>query len=366
MMARSPEAAPAPVPDRGGFRSDWPRRTIRARLALFYFGAFLVSGIILLVATVALWQGGSSTSVARAPQGGAAGLAVPRVDPPQVAQHRADLHHLLVAAATALVLLAVLSIAFGWLAAGRFLQPLRLITTTTREISANNLNERLRLNGPEDEIKELGDTFDALLERLERSFEAERRFAANASHELRTPLATMRASLDVAMAKPGPVPAQTAVLADRLRRELDHVDNLLASLLTLAQAQRAPAADEATVSLDELASAAVDQRSGTISDMGLRIDQERCPDACVRGSETLLSRMVDNMVENGVKHNERGGWLGCKPPSTVRLCASSLRTVVRSFNLKTSSNWHGLSSVLARSEPVLNEATAWGCRSSRP
>jgi len=202
---------------------------------------------------------------------------------------------------------AVLSIAFGWLAAGRFLQPLRLITGATREISANNLNERLRLNGPQDEIKELGDTFDALLERLERSFEAERRFAANASHELRTPLATMRASLDVAMAKPGPVPPQTAVLADRLWRELDRVDNLLASLLTLAQAQRTPAADEATVSLDELASAAVEQRSATISDMGLRVDQERCPDACALGSETLLSRMVDNMVENAVKHNERGG-----------------------------------------------------------
>jgi signal transduction histidine kinase len=111
------------------------------------------------------------------------------------------------------------------------------------------------------------------------------------------------------MAKPGPVPPQTAVLADRLRRELDHVDNLLASLVTLAQAQRAPAADEATVSLDEVASAAVEQRSGLIADMGLRVDQERCPDACALGSKTLLSRMVDNMVENAVKHNERGGWV---------------------------------------------------------
>jgi hypothetical protein len=217
-----------------------------------------------------------------------------------------------VAAGTALVLLSVLSIAFGWLAAGRFLQPLRLIRTTTREISATNLNERLRLNGPQDEIKELGDTFDALLERLERSFESERRFVANASHELRTPLATMRASLDVAMAKPGPVPPQTAVLADRLRRELDQVDRLLASLLTLSQAQRAPADDEGTVSLDALATGAVEQRSGMISDMGLRVDQTRCPDAWALGSETLLSRMVDNMVDNAVKHNERGGWVQVK------------------------------------------------------
>ncbi len=312
MMARNPEAAPAPMLNRRGLRLDWPRRTIRVRLALFYFGAFLVSGLILLVATVALWEGGSTTSVARAPGPGAGRSAVPGGAPPEVAQHSADLHHLLVAAGTALVLLSVLSIAFGWLAAGRFLQPLRLIRTTTREISATNLNERLRLNGPQDEIKELGDTFDALLERLERSFESERRFVANASHELRTPLATMRASLDVAMAKPGPVPPQTAVLADRLRRELDQVDRLLASLLTLSQAQRAPADDEGTVSLDALATGAVEQRSGMISDMGLRVDQTRCPDAWALGSETLLSRMVDNMVDNAVKHNERGGWVQVK------------------------------------------------------
>ena len=309
MRAQSPEVPPAPVVNRGGLRSDWPRRTIRVRLARFYFGAFLFSGIILLMATVALWEGGSTTSVARVPGPGALHVAAPRATLPQVVQHRADLHQLLVAAGTALVLLAVLSIAFGWLAAGRFLQPLRLITATTREISATNLNARLGFNGPEDEIKELGDTFDALLERLERSFEAERRFVANASHDLRTPLATMRASLDVAMAKPGPVPPQTAVLADRLRRELDHVDRLLASLLTLAQAQRAPAADEGTVSLDALASAAVGQQSGAITHMGLRVDQGRCPDAWALGSKVLLSRMVGNMVENAVKHNEQGGWV---------------------------------------------------------
>jgi signal transduction histidine kinase len=334
MSTMGPEVAPAPALNPGGLRADWPRRTIRARLALFYFGAFLVSGIILLIATVALWQGGSrvSTSAVRAPGPGSARLAGPGAAPPQVAQHSADLHHLLIAAGAALALLAILSIAFGWLAAGRFLQPLRIITSATRDISATNLNERLGLSGPEDEIKELGDTFDALLERLERSFEAERRFVANASHELRTPLATMRASLDVAMAKPGPVPPQTAVLADRLRRELDHVDRLLASLLTLAQAQRAPAADEGRVSLDALASAAVEQRSATISSMGLRVDQQRCPDAWVLGSEILLSRMVENMVENAVKHNEPEGWVQLQTAldgSVVRLVVENGGPVLR-------------------------------------
>jgi signal transduction histidine kinase len=311
---RHPWVITAPVLHRRGLRPGRPPRTIRARLALFYFGAFLVSGFVLLVATVALWQGGSrvSASVARAPGPGAGGAGPRATALPQVAQHTADLHQLLLAAGTALVVLAVLSIAFGWLAAGHFLQPLRLITTTTREISANNLNERLRLSGPDDEIKELGDTFDALLERLERSFDAERRFVANASHELRTPLATMRASLDVAMAKPGPAPPQTMVLADRLRRELDQVDRLLAGLLVLSQAQQAPAADEGIVSLDALATAAIQERCVTISNMELRVGRQPCSDASVRGNETLLSRMVDNMVDNAVKHNEQGGWLQVK------------------------------------------------------
>ncbi|MGD0811359.1 MAG: HAMP domain-containing sensor histidine kinase [Acidimicrobiales bacterium] len=341
MTAVGPEAAaapaPVPVPSRLGVRPHWPRRTIRVRLALFYFAAFVVSGITLLAATVGLWAGGSTASVARAPGPAAGHLALPGSVPPQIAQHSSDLHHLLIAAGTALVLLAVLSIAFGWLAAGRFLQPLHLITTATREISSTNLHERLRLNGPEDEIKELGDTFDALLERLERSFEAERRFVANASHELRTPLATMRASLDVAIAKPGPVPPQTAVLADRLRRELDHVDRLLASLLTLAQAQRAPSADQGTVSLDALASAAVEQRLGAISQMALRVDQQRCPDAWALGSETLLSRMVDNMVENAVKHNEQGGWLQLQTAvdgQVVRLVVENGGAVLRPEDVK--------------------------------
>ena len=145
--------------------------------------------------------------------------------------------------------MAVLSLAIGWLLAGRFLRPLRTITTTAREISATNLHERLNLAGPDDELKELADTFDELLDRLDRSFAFERQFVANASHELRTPLAGMRTSLDVAMAKPGPVPPHIATLADRLRRELDHVDRLLESFLTLAHTQQGPPADQSTVSL---------------------------------------------------------------------------------------------------------------------
>ena len=298
-------------------RRSWlrlPRRTIRARLALFYFGVFLVSGVVLLAATVGLWQGSSgirATAVAHPSPSPRTSLSPNRAGPPQLVQHTSDLHQLLIAAAAALALVAGMSIVLGWLVAGRFLQPLRAITATTREISASNLHERLNLGGPDDELKELGDTFDDLLARLERSFQFERQFVANASHELRTPLATMRASLDVAMAKPGPVPPQTVTLANRLRRELDNIERLLESFLTLAQSQRGPVSDQATVSIDAVASAAIERRSHDISYMGLDVEQERCPETLVRGSETLLSRMVGNVIDNAVKHNEHGGWVRC-------------------------------------------------------
>jgi signal transduction histidine kinase len=193
-----------------------------------------------------------------------------------VAQHSSDLHQLIIAAAIALALMAVVSLALGWLVASHFLVPLRAITSTTRDISATNLHERLNIAGPDDEIKELADTFDDLLERLEQAFDFERQFVANASHELRTPLATMRASLDVAMAKPGPLPPPMTVLDERLRRELDHVDRLLDSFLSLARARRGPATDEAVVSLDEAVATAVD---------------------------------------NAVNHNEPGGWLRAQTSS---------------------------------------------------
>jgi signal transduction histidine kinase len=193
--------------------------------------------------------------------------------------HGSDLQQLLIVAGIALGMMAVVSIGFGWLVAGRFLRPMRAITTTAREISATSLHERLSLAGPDDELKELADTFDDLLARLERSFQVERRFVANASHELRTPLTTMRAAIDVALAKPGPVPPQTVTLADRLRRELDRVDRLLESFLTLAHTQQGPAADDSMLSPAEITSAAIERRADAISRMALTVDEGGGPPA---------------------------------------------------------------------------------------
>jgi hypothetical protein len=120
----------------------------------------------------------------------------------------------------------------------------------------------------------------------------------------------MRTSLDVAMAKPGPVPAHIRTLADRLRRELDQVDRLLESFLTLAQTQQGPLADGSTVSLAELARVALERRADSISELELDVEQQQQrPDAWVVGSATLLSRMAENVIDNAVGHNQPGGWV---------------------------------------------------------
>ena len=222
-----------------------PRRSLRVRLALACWGVFVVSGVPLLAVTVGLWQGTTSSggsSGSRAAPGqvaapgsvtGPAGSAArglpgnPAGQQHSVSvssvQHSFDLHQLIVVSGIALVIMAVPAIAVGWLVAGRLVRPLRAMTTAARNISATNLHERLNLSGPDDELKQLADTFDDLLGRLDRSFQSQRQFVANASHELRTPHATMRVWLDVALAKPGPAPPHMADLGDRLRHELDHV-----------------------------------------------------------------------------------------------------------------------------------------------
>ncbi len=267
-----------------------------------FFAVFLASGAVLLAVNFAVWQGTTSDLTAHAVPTPTGGLVT------SITQHGSDRHQLLVASGIALAVMAGASLVLGRLVAGRFLRPLQKITSTTKEISATNLHERLNLAGPDDELKELADTFDQLLDRLERSFAFERQFVANASHELRTPLAGMRTSLDVAMAKPGPVPSQFRTLDERLRRELDHADRMLESFLTLAHTQHGLLGDESTVSLGELARLAVERHADAISAMGLDIEQHPCPGTWVSGSELLLSRLVENVVDNAVGHNQPGGW----------------------------------------------------------
>ncbi|HEY3902757.1 MAG TPA: HAMP domain-containing sensor histidine kinase [Streptosporangiaceae bacterium] len=293
-----------------------PRRSVRLRLTTLYGILFFISGGLLLAAVTGVTVS-SSTSVARVP--GHPARAVPPLPPGPSSVNSSVSHQLIIASFIGLGIMTVVSLGLGWLVAGRALRPVRTMTAAAQQISEHNLNERLAVTGPKDELKELGDTFDGLLQRLETAFNAQRRFVANASHELRTPLTTMRASLDVALAKPEPVPPQTVALAGRLRVELDRVDRLLEAFLVLARAQHRDLPSTAMQPLDYLVTAALGDQAMPIEAKGLTVRHADSPDgAWVSGSQALLSRLVENVIENAVRHNEDGGWVAISADADSR------------------------------------------------
>jgi len=294
------------------------RRTVRLRFTALYGVLFLLSGTGLLAITNIVTIGSSEVTQAvpfgsqqfQQPALADAQARIGQLQAQLAEQHAAQSRELLVGSVVALGVMAVVSMVLGRLLAGRVLRPLRTMTAATRRISADNLHERLAVPGPADEVKDLADTIDELLERLEGSFTAQRRFVANASHELRTPLTTMRASLDVAVAKPEPVPPQTIALAGRLRTELDQVDRLLEGFLVLARTQHGDLPDHTTLSLGHLVSASLAGRAADITAKSLTVHDAISHDgAQVRGSRTLLRRMVDNVIDNAIGHNHDGGWI---------------------------------------------------------
>jgi signal transduction histidine kinase len=300
-----------------------PRRTVRLRLTITYGVLFLLSGAVLLAITSGVVYSRSSVAAAQAsPSVGQTPLQLAQSQVQQLrdelaaeqqAQHTGISQDLLLGSAIGLGIMTVASVALGWGVAGRALRPLRQMTAATRRISEDNLHERLAVCGPDDELKDLADTIDGLLGRLETAFAAQRRFVANASHELRTPLTTMRASLDVAIAKPEPAPPQTVALATRLRAELDQVDRLLDGFLTLARAQHAALPGHDMVSLANAVSASLAVRTDAIAAKHLTVDHGghggRPDGAWVIGSQTLLGRMIDNVIDNAIAHNHDGGWI---------------------------------------------------------
>jgi len=279
--------------------------TARLRLTALYGCLFLLCGAALLAITYAL--------VAHSP-----------ISFGVTHERNAYLHDLVVKSGIALAIMAVIAALLGWLVAGRILRPLRTITAATWKISDTNLHERLALNGPHDELRELAETIDALLQRLETAFEAQRRFVANASHELRTPLTTMRAVLDVAIAKADVPPQLTAVDAN-LRQGLDQADRLLESFLALSRAQHGEIGELATLSLAQLVSEALARHSQAIADKQIELHTSITP-VPVNGSEMLLARMVENVIDNAVRHNQPRGTItiGLEPyDGQVRLVVES-------------------------------------------
>jgi len=286
--------------------------TVGSRFTLLYGAAFLVCGAALLALAFVLSGGAVSDSEpvpGQTPETGGADAAQNRIHELQNQLAATDADHsrqMLLGSLIALVAMVFVAFAVGHALSRRVLRPLRWITAATREISAESLDRRLAVTGPDDEVKDLADTVDGLLERLEASFASQRRFVADASHELRTPLATMRAVLDVAAAKPEAAP-QALALADRVRPQLDQVDRLLDGLLALARAQHGALAAPSGVDLAELVSAALAARDEDIAAAQLTVTADLPPDLHVSGDTALLARLVANLVDNAVLHNEEGG-----------------------------------------------------------
>ena len=282
-------------------RSLFPRTTVRWRLTLLYSLIFLICGTLLLAITYWLFA-----NFAYSPPKEPFNPVMVRVEEAMSVQRTTGLYRLQIYSGIALAFMAIVSVVLGWLLAGKVLAPLRRITAATDRISETNLHERLSLRGPPDELRQLADTIDRLLERLEAAFEAQRQFVANASHELRTPLAMMRTSLDVAIAKPGGVPDQTRALDAELRVDLDQADSLLESFLILSRAQDGRIEEQDQVGLEPLITVALAARADQIAAGGLTVDTHLAGVA-VAGSATLLARMIENVIENAVRHTEPAG-----------------------------------------------------------
>ncbi len=287
-----------------------PRRTVRLRLTLWYGGLFLACGAALLAVTYALvvraFVGGTAgNATCRQPGVGCHVIGTGPARAQALAGNAAVLHELLTRSLLALALTAVLAVALGWVIAGRVLRPLRRITATVREISAARLSERLALSGPRDELSELADTFDGLLARLEASFEAQRQFIANASHELRTPLARQRVISQVALASAGATAETLRAAHERVLVSGAEQQQLLDALLMLARGQ-AGLDQREPFDLAALARQVLAARGGEARARGLTLHTALAP-AASAGSPRLAERLVANLVDNALRHNEPGG-----------------------------------------------------------
>jgi signal transduction histidine kinase len=225
-----------------------------------------------------------------------------------ITQIRHDtLRELLWRSAIALGLMAVISIGLGWFIAGRLLRPIHEIADTARRITDERLDERIALEGPPGELKDLADQFDAMLERLQGAFEAQGQFVANASHELRTPLTVIRTEIDVALDDPSAGRAELEATAEVVRRAIDRTEGLIDRLLVLARAE-GPLQVDAEVNIPDAVRRALAVRASDIDNLGLRLTL-RLGESSVAGDPVLLDRLVGNLVDNAIDHNEREGWI---------------------------------------------------------
>lgn len=288
-----------------------PARTVRLRLTLLYSGLFLVSGLALLATTYLIFRDTTGVdlivptgilrerdlvhAVSRNPE---VMRQVRQMYTASVARNTHDLHQGLIESGIALAIMAAVSIVLGWLVAGRVLRPLRMMTATTRQISERNLNERLALAGPRDELKDLADTIDGLLARLEAHVAEQQRFAANASHELRTPLAITQTLLDVARNDPNNANGE---LVNRLHEVNSRAIDLTEALLLLSRADQSSFTQE-HVDLSLIAEEAVETLLPLAEKRGVTIETSGDTTSTI-GSHALLLQLATNLVHNAIVHN---------------------------------------------------------------
>ena len=324
-------------------RRLWPRK-VRTRLTLIYALLFLAAGSAVLALTYALvarslpTQPSAAAAAAGSQElsnltrqckplsgeqtpvsllitckkaeaafnaGSAAGLQ---------AQRQRALSDLLAFSLVGLAFMTLASGGLGWFMSGRVLRPVRVITETARRASEQHLGERLALTGARDELKELADTFDEMLERLDTAFATQRRFVADASHELRTPLTVMRTAIDVTLAKPSPSAQQLTDMAVRVRRSIDRAETMIDALLTLAVSDQGKLSTEFT-DLATWAEDALDAAAPEIKRLQLHTEVE-LDSAETTGDPHLLERMISNLVDNAIRHNKPGGWIRLRTSST--------------------------------------------------
>ncbi|MFB9928342.1 sensor histidine kinase [Amycolatopsis halotolerans] len=325
------------------------RLSVRTRLTALYGGFFLLAGIVLVVVTYVVVSNelpvpaqylGDGVSLrlgqamsADALPADATFSAIPadtasaeRVATAVLTDYRSStMSTLVLASAIALVVTAALALLFGWFMAGRALRPLHTITSTARRLEAGKLDQRIKLDGPRDELKELADTFDSMLDRLAGSFDSQKRFVANASHELRTPLAVQRTLIEVALENPDAGPVLTKLGAHLLRTN-ERSERLIEGLLVLARSDRGLSA-RAPVRLDKVVRSVVKLTAAQAKEAGVTVET-RLRARTVIGDAVLLERLVLNLVSNAISYNVPDGWvavtIGATPALSVRNSGSNV------------------------------------------
>jgi hypothetical protein len=290
-----------------------PALTLRLRLTLLYGGLLtVVAATLLVVALVVLDR--AVRSLPRFPPGVrlqfGTGSSLTSEQFSQLVRDSAR-SELLRSAGLVFAVVAIVGVAAAYVLAGRALQPVSRVTSTARRLSDETLDQRIALDGPADELKELADTFDAMLARLDAAFDSQRRFVANASHELRTPLSVIRTEVDVTLGDPGASVTELRTMAEVIREASMRADRLVDALLVLARSDgqaRQGLAQREPVDLASLVPAAVATVAAEASARGLAVSTETRP-APVEGDPELLERLVGNLVENAVRHNVDGGWV---------------------------------------------------------